>query len=463
MNRIGSKSLRRMKNNTINTMKKSEKFLVKILHDNKNTEYGKKYNFANIHSVEEYKKNVPLSDYSDYLPYVKRMADDGEKNLITSYPIKTFAVTSGSIGTKKMIPISKKALSKYTKYTITRAAALGFKYYKEHGKKIYVGTTLNTIELNKEPLKSGYKIENVSSAASSIMLPFMRFTHTSPMPVFFNKGNMNKQYMIARFALEDRNVANMISAFMSNLTDVMNYIKNNWQMIVNDIENGTIDDSVCDEEGKKNLARYIKKNPKRAKELREIFSQGFDTPFIPKVWKKLSWLTTIGHAGFATQTEIMKKYLGNDIPIDYSVFSPSESMIAVPYEINKPEFLLLVDCCFCEFLPVDDENADTLMLNQLEVGKEYEIILTTESGFYRYKLHDVVRVLGYNHECPIISFIYRKNMMANIAAEKTTTEHFDYHYYFSLHFHYYRYIHYFHYFHCYHYFRYFHYKLLCLC
>ena len=46
--------------------------LLKILKDNKNNEYGKKYDFENIHSFEEYKEKVPLSTYDDYAPYIKK-------------------------------------------------------------------------------------------------------------------------------------------------------------------------------------------------------------------------------------------------------------------------------------------------------------------------------------------------------------------------------------------------------
>ena len=56
-----------------------------ILEDNKNTEYGKSYNFSQINTFEEYKKNVPLSDYSNFKSYIDKMYN-GEINLLTSYP-----------------------------------------------------------------------------------------------------------------------------------------------------------------------------------------------------------------------------------------------------------------------------------------------------------------------------------------------------------------------------------------
>ena len=102
-------------------------------------------------------------------------------------------------------------------------------------------------------------------------------------------------------------------------------------------------------------------------------------------------------------------------------------MFAVCIEMNKPEFCLLTDASFFEFrdpLSSDDDN-NTIMMNQLEVGKEYEVILTNLGGFYRYKIQDVIRVLGFYNNLPLITFAYRKGQLANIAGEKTTEEHLN--------------------------------------
>lgn len=59
-------------------------------------------------------------------------------------------------------------------------------------------------------------------------------------------------------------------------------------------------------------------------------------------------------------------------------------------------------------------------MDQLEPGKKYEILLTNLSGFYRYKLKDVIEVVGYHNEAPLIRFAYRKNQLINLAGEKIT-------------------------------------------
>ena len=63
----------------------NEDNLMTILRDNKDTEFGKKYGFETINSVLDYKKNIPLSDYSMVDGYVKKMMR-GERNVLTVYP-----------------------------------------------------------------------------------------------------------------------------------------------------------------------------------------------------------------------------------------------------------------------------------------------------------------------------------------------------------------------------------------
>ena len=111
-----------------------------------------------------------------------------------------------------------------------------------------------------------------------------------------------------------------------------------------------------------------------------------------------------------------------DIPYDFSIYGASEGLFAAVDELNSAKQLMLVESCFYEFIPTEDESR-VLRLDELQVGKEYEIIVTTQSGLYRYKCGDVIKVVDYLGECPYIQFAYRKGQLLNLAGEKTTEEH----------------------------------------
>jgi hypothetical protein len=97
-------------------MGENEKLLLRILEQNKDTEYGRKYGFANIHSIEEYQKKVPVSVYDDYAGYILRMSEDGEENLITSGKVVHYNKSSGTVGNPKRIPLTEEAFQVFQKY-----------------------------------------------------------------------------------------------------------------------------------------------------------------------------------------------------------------------------------------------------------------------------------------------------------------------------------------------------------
>ncbi len=68
----------------------------------------------------------------------------------------------------------------------------------------------------------------------------------------------------------------------------------------------------------------------------------------------------------------------------------------------------------------DSGNGRPLLMDELEVGKEYELIVTNLSGFYRYRLGDVICVTGYHNECPMLVFSYRKSQLISMYGEKVT-------------------------------------------
>ena len=128
------------------------KLLETIIEDNKNTEYGKKYNFPEIKNINDYKKHVPLNTYEDFEPYIKRMYN-GEKNILTAYPIIGYLLTSGSENfIQKDIPVTIKAVKNLGFKPLALRDKIMSKYKKEHNSYILYIANFH-IDINKEPPK----------------------------------------------------------------------------------------------------------------------------------------------------------------------------------------------------------------------------------------------------------------------------------------------------------------------
>lgn len=93
----------------------NEALLMRILDDNKDTEYGKKYGFADIRSVEEYQKRVPVIVYENIAEDVERMAN-GEQNILTAYPFSHMNETSATTGSPKRIPMTREQAQMFLRY-----------------------------------------------------------------------------------------------------------------------------------------------------------------------------------------------------------------------------------------------------------------------------------------------------------------------------------------------------------
>ena len=96
-----------------------------------------------------------------------------------------------------------------------------------------------------------------------------------------------------------------------------------------------------------------------------------------------------------------------------------------PY-VKSIRYVIIPDTVFYEFIPSEELNKNnpiTLCADELEIGKSYELVITTYTGLYRYRLGDVIKVIGFYNNSPEIEFLYRRNQVLNMVSEKTTEEH----------------------------------------
>lgn len=408
--------------------KLQKKTIKRLMRINKSTEYGKKNNFKDVKSVEDYQKIVPLTAYADYNEYVWRMAE-GEKGLITNMPVRRFTESSGSTGKQKLVPLSFWAEWVAQCFGFSAPVGCAVKWFLKKGRILPPQKGLLTAETGKRKVKGG-TISCLSSIPLLNLKPLVPFIATSPKEVLFPAPDcdMDMHYLKLRFALPNKKVSYLGTIFITTLESMFFYMEENWEMLCNDIEKGIINDSVkMPEELRAKYNKRLKPNPKRAAELREEFRKGFDnSPIIPRIWPKVEWLYGMGTGALSLYAKKLRRYIGEEMPIHYLGYTATEAFMAVPIKFNSFEYVMLPQNGFYEFRPVDCDSYDNLLtIKDLEVGKEYEIILTNMSGFYRYRIEDVIKVTGFYHQSPKVTFCYRLNQIANISGEKISQMAFD--------------------------------------
>jgi hypothetical protein len=81
---------------------------------------------------------------------------------------------------------------------------------------------------------------------------------------------------------------------------------------------------------------------------------------------------------------------------------------------------LAINIHFLEFLPEDGGGGGALRADQLELGREYRIVLTNGGGLYRYDMEDIVRVTSFVHATPAIAFVSKKERQISVSNERLT-------------------------------------------
>ena len=205
--------------------------------------------------------------------------------------------------------------------------------------------------------------------------------------------------------------------------DFFHYIEKNWKLLVDDIEKGTINNSILlPDKDRENLIKNLKPNVNRAKELRKIFEQGFDTPFASKVWPNLKLICCAATGSFKEYAAKLQKIYTGDISFYRRGVGASEGVFSVATEFDSYSSSLIPDSVFYEFLPEDKEvvSENLVTLDRLEVGKIYKLFITNLSGFYRYDMGDAFEVKGSYNNTPTIEFLYRSDKTVSLMGEKTS-------------------------------------------
>ena len=419
----GQETYQKFQEMTKDPMKHNEELLLKILDDNKDTEYGKKYDFASIKSVKEFQEKVPVSVYDDYADYIVRETENGEEHLLCAYHVGHYNKSSGTMGNPKRIPMSDPAVEISSRYNTNYMHALlgeklGFGWID--GRTLSVAESADHVNY----LKNGASYGALSVKVVLAFRDYLSLMFSSPDEATFPRVDTNTRYLHARFGLMDKGIAQGAASFCSFFLETLRYIEQKWELLVNDIEKGTIDESIkMADDVRESLLKKIQPMPERAAELRAIFSQGFEEPFVPKVWPNFSFLGAVATGGFKMYADkLREKYFGKDIHFYKVGLTASEGSFSVPFDMDCDDSALIPDSMFYEFLPLDagDDFSQIVTMDNVEIGREYEVITTNLSGFYRYRMRDAVRITGKYNNLPTIQFLYRIDQTVSITGEKTT-------------------------------------------
>ncbi|MCR4990883.1 MAG: GH3 auxin-responsive promoter family protein [Lachnospiraceae bacterium] len=383
-----------------------EGVLLDIVEQNKACELGVKYGFGSIRSTEDFRRNVPLSDYGLYGPLVNLSTRIGESNLFTTDKVIGYFGDFGSMQNPQKYPVTAKDYAYYTGILMSELNSTP------------ESTLLMLASLPKEK-ETHYKddtyLDSVYGATARALKDSDVFTSyrreykygciTSPEELVFPSKSYDLRYGRALFALADPDVSQIITSNTWALFDLLNYIEKNWQMLVDDLESGTVSQgSGLDEEIRMILGSKLQKLPERAAFLKNEFKKGFDEPIIPRIWPGMNRIIANSFGEYEFYTAQLRAYSG-DIAIDNGYYLLPSAVVAKSAGNGSNDILLLKNNAFIELLEVGSNDTSTVLVDEAKPGATYEMIVTNHSGLYRFRTGVLVEAkehdgqIGFSYVC----------------------------------------------------------------
>lgn len=317
--------------------------LLKLIQKAKDTEWGIKYEYSKMFTVEDFQRSVPLQTYDEIKPFVNRLRN-GESNILWPGEIKWFAKSSGTTSDKsKFIPVTKEALED-----------CHFRGGKDI-MAIYTGQNPNTKIFSGKGLTLGgsHKINNFSNQS------------------FY--GDLS--------AILIENLPWWVDIIRTPKTEIA--LLDKWEEKLEKITETTVKENVTNIAGVPSWNLVL---------IKHILQQtGKDN--LLEVWPNLE-LFTHGGVNFGPYREQFKRLIPSDTMNYMEAYNASEGFFAIQDDPSIDSMLLMLDYgIFYEFIPMDEfetTHPKAITIENVIIGKNYAIVISTNSGLWRYIIGDTV-------------------------------------------------------------------------
>lgn len=321
-----------------------EEWFHTLISSAENTEWGKLYDYKSILTISQFKERVPIQNYDTLKPFIERMLQ-GEQNILWPSEIKWFAKSSGTTSDRsKFIPVSEEALEEC--------------HFKG-------GKDMISIYCNNRPDTQMFTGKGLVLGGSHQINQLCEDIHYGDLSAVLIKN-------LPMWA-EYYRTPNMSIALMDNYEEKMDKMAE-----------ATIKENVTSLSGVPTWTIVL------AKKVLEMTGK----KNLLEVWPNLE-LYFHGAVNFTPYREQFKELIPSNNMYYLETYNASEGFFGIQDQDNSEELLLMLDYgIFYEFLPlenIEDENPRTLSLEQVEIHKNYAIIISTNAGLWRYLIGDTIQ------------------------------------------------------------------------
>jgi len=402
-----------------NARKYQKRVLMEKIESSVNSDFGRKYNFSNIKTIEDFRRAVPIHTHQDLKPYLDRVKQGDVTALFNpGEKIHMFALTSGTTDDCKYIPVTTRFLTEYKRGSLL----WGFQMALDH-RKITKYKILPVVSPYDEiQTELGSPCGSISGLIAATQKYFARLLYIMPYWVYAIPDQEVKYYTLLRLAMAEPGIGLLVTANPSTLIKLARYADKYKEQIIKDIRDGTFHYSFeLSQTDRKRLKKSLVKNPKRADELERLVSE--NKKLYPSLfWKNLQVIATWKGGVLGHYIDELPEFY-SDVPIRDLGLIASEGRMSIPNSDEGSCGFLDIESHFFEFIPESQygkDNPDILLCHELEVGEKYYLILTNSAGYFRYDINDVVKVVSMYGQTPCISFLNKGKHISSLTGEKVS-------------------------------------------
>lgn len=324
-------------------------WFVRLVQSGINTEWGRKYGYGSIKSIEDFKDRVPVSNYDQLKPYIQRVMH-GEENILWPGSIKFFAKSSGTTSDKsKFIPVTQEALEEC--------------HFKG-------GKDLLSIYCNNHPLTQIFNGKNLALGGSHQINTY------NPESIYGDISAIlmeNLPMWVEFIRVPERRIALM----------------DKWEEKIEELVRATINENVTHLSGVPTWFVVLSKRILEVSGKKNLL----------EVWPNLE-LFVHGAVNFTPYKEQFKQLIPSSNFNYLETYNASEGFFGIQDQSNSDEMLLMLDYgVFYEFMPMEEygkEHPRTIQLSQVKTGINYAVIINTNAGLWRYIIGDTIKFTSVN-------------------------------------------------------------------
>ncbi len=385
---------------------------------NQDSQFGREHGFAKIQTVADFRSRVPVANYETYRPYIEQVKNGNSNAMFgPGTEVLMFSMTSGTTNQSKYVPITNHFFREYRRSW----NYWGLATFRDHKDLLSKYTLTLASDWDQFRTSAGIPCGSISGLAAETRPRITNSLFILPNELLKVKGAENKQYASLRVAISTPQIGMIVTANPLTLVHLARLADQEKTRLIRDVHDGTLSDHVEIPANVRDvvLRRCKGSNRSRAKELEKIVER--TSTLLPKdFWPQLAVVSVWMGGSVASYLPSVREYYGS-VPLRDHGLSASEGHMTSPMQDESCAGLLDYDSHYYEFIPVDEHGTDNptvLEADELIVGHEYFLLMTTLSGLYRYDIHDVVRCDGFVGRCPKLTFMNKGAHYSSMTGEK---------------------------------------------